>query len=54
MSILAYISLIIVDSLVIVDNLLLTNESTITRGDCSYFLIDILDKIHCNGPIADI
>ena len=35
MSILAYISLIIVDSLVIVDNLPLTDESTITRGDCT-------------------
>ena len=35
MSILAYISLIIVDSLVIVDNLSLTDESTITRGDCT-------------------
>ena len=35
MSILAYISLIIVDSLVIVDNLPLTDESTITRGDCN-------------------
>ena len=36
MSILACISLIIVDSLVIVDNLLLTDVSTITRGDCIY------------------
>jgi len=36
MSILACISLAIVDSLVIVDNLPLTDESTITRGDCIY------------------
>ena len=38
MSILACISLLIVDSLIIVDNLPLTDESTITRGDCIIFL----------------
>ena len=36
MSILACISLVIVDSLVIVNNLPLTDESTITRGDCIF------------------
>ena len=35
MSILACISLVIVDSFVIVDNLPLTDESNITRGDCT-------------------
>ena len=45
MSILACISLVIVDSLDIVDNLPLTDESTITRGDCSqHFWIQMLNE----------
>ena len=36
MSILACISLVIVDSLIIVDILPLTDQSTITRGDCTF------------------